>query len=150
MNELNQDGPQDGPVVVDTGVFGSGLVPSSGDLARRYQHHLVGRRVDPAYQTVAELRYGSLRRKWGAQRLEAMEDRLRRATVAPVDERTALIYAQLKLACVDDGHGLGQKDHDGDRWIAATAVRYGIPLVSHDRIFEGAPGVDLITELASA
>jgi predicted nucleic acid-binding protein len=139
-----------GPVVVDTSVFGSGLVPSSGDLARRYQRHLVGRRVILAYQTVAELRYGALRRNWGTRTLEEMEDRLRRVTVAPVDERTASIYAELKHECVNAGHGLGHKEHDGDRWIAATAVRYAVPLVSHDRIFNGAPRLELITELESA
>jgi hypothetical protein len=37
--------------------------------------------------------------------------------------------------------------HDGYRWIAATAKRYAIPLVSHDGIFRNAPGLDLITEL---
>jgi hypothetical protein len=31
----------------------------------------------------------------------------------------------------------------GDRWIAATALRLGDPLVSDDRIFEGVPGLVL-------
>ncbi|HUP70813.1 MAG TPA: PIN domain-containing protein [Acidimicrobiales bacterium] len=136
--------------MVDTGVFGSGLVPSSGDLARHYQPHLVGRRVIVAYQTVAELRYGALRRNWGAATIADMEARVRAATVAPVDDRTAEVYAELKDACVRVGHGLGQKVHDGDRWIAATAIRYRIPLVAHDGIFRDAPGLDLVTELEQA
>ena len=41
------------------------------------------------------------------------------------------------------GHGLGQRDHDADRWIAATALRLGVPLVSNDRIFERVPGLVL-------
>jgi predicted nucleic acid-binding protein len=41
------------------------------------------------------------------------------------------------------GHALGQREHTADRWIAATAIRLGIPLVSNDRIFHGAPGVNL-------
>ncbi len=35
--------------------------------------------------------------------------------------------------------------HDGDRWVAATAIRLGVPLVSHDRLFTEAPGLQLIT-----
>jgi predicted nucleic acid-binding protein len=43
----------------------------------------------------------------------------------------------------------GRKAHTADRWIAATAMRLGIPLVSNDGIFRDAPGVELET-LASA
>ena len=52
-------------------------------------------------------------------------------------------YADLRVACERAGHALGQRDHDADRWIAATALRHGIPLVSNDRIFEGNPGLVL-------
>jgi hypothetical protein len=137
-------------VVVDTGIFGAGLVPSSADLGSRYRRHLVGRRIVIAYQTVAELRYGARRRNWGPSTLADMEARLRAVTTAPVDDRTAVVYADLKDAAVRLGHGLGQKVHDGDRWIAATAIRYSLPLVAHDAIFKNAPGLDLITELGSA
>ena len=34
---------------------------------------------------------------------------------------------------------------NADRWIAATAIRLGIPLVSNDGIFRGAPGIELAT-----
>jgi predicted nucleic acid-binding protein len=32
-----------------------------------------------------------------------------------------------------------------DRWIAATAIRLGIPLVFNDNIFRGVPGLELET-----
>ncbi len=41
------------------------------------------------------------------------------------------------------GHALSQRDHDADRWIAATAIRLGIPLISNDGVFENAPGLQL-------
>jgi predicted nucleic acid-binding protein len=44
---------------------------------------------------------------------------------------------------VQIGHALGQREHDADRWIAATALRLGIPLVSHDRVFENTPELQL-------
>jgi predicted nucleic acid-binding protein len=44
------------------------------------------------------------------------------------------------------GHrNLAQKVHDADRWIAATAVRLGLPLVSNDGIFVDVPGLKLET-----
>lgn len=139
-----------GVVVVDTGVYGAGLVPSSGSLRTRYATHLLGRRVILSYQTVADLRFGALVRNWGEATIRAMEDRLRAATVAPVDDPTAFAYADLKAECRKLGHPLHQKIHDGDRWIAATAIRYSVPLVSDDGVFKDAPGLQLITEPETA
>jgi predicted nucleic acid-binding protein len=53
------------------------------------------------------------------------------------------VYAGLRVACERIGHALGQHNHDADRWIAATALRLGIPLVSNDRIFVGVPDLQL-------
>ena len=40
-------------------------------------------------------------------------------------------YAQLRADCEAlAGHALAQKAHNADRWIAATAIRLGLPLVS--------------------
>jgi len=59
------------------------------------------------------------------------------------------VYAQLRADCERIGHGLAQRDHDADRWIAATAVRLGVPLVAHDGIFRNVPGLVLETALDS-
>lgn len=42
---------------------------------------------------------------------------------------------------------LHQKQHGGDLWIAATAIRWQLPLVAHDGIFFDCPDVQLLTEL---
>jgi predicted nucleic acid-binding protein len=52
---------------------------------------------------------------------------------------------ELRHRCEDIGHALGSKLHDGDRWVAATAIRLRAPLVSHDGVFRAAPGLQLIT-----
>ncbi len=54
-----------------------------------------------------------------------------------------LIYAQLRVECQRAGHALSQREHDADRWIAATAVRLRIPLVSNDGIFVNVPDLEL-------
>jgi predicted nucleic acid-binding protein len=54
-----------------------------------------------------------------------------------------LAYAQLPGDCEAVGHALAQRGHNADRWIAATAIRLAIPLVSNDRIFRHVPGLTL-------
>jgi predicted nucleic acid-binding protein len=46
------------------------------------------------------------------------------------------------------GHALHQAVHNADLWIAAAAIRWQLPLVAHDAVFIGCPGLDLRTELA--
>ncbi len=53
------------------------------------------------------------------------------------------VYAELRVDCQRAGHALSQREHDADRWIAATAIRLGVPLVSNDRVFEETPGLRL-------
>lgn len=52
--------------------------------------------------------------------------------------------------CRKLGHSLHQKHHVGDLWIAATAVRWKLPLVAHDVVFFDCPKLDLRTELTSS
>ena len=54
-----------------------------------------------------------------------------------------LVYAQLRADCEARGHALAQRAHTADRWIAATAIRLGVPLVSNDKIFREVPNLAL-------
>lgn len=49
----------DGPVVVDTGIFGAGLTSRSMPHAQRYASLLVGRQLVIAVQTVTEVYFGA-------------------------------------------------------------------------------------------
>jgi tRNA(fMet)-specific endonuclease VapC len=131
------------PAVIDTMIAGALL--SRKPLASHYASHLQGRPLVISFVTVAELRYGALKATWGAARLEALEARLSAMTVVPSDSDLATVYAELRVSCARIGHGLA-KIHEADRWIAATAIRFGLPLVSHDGIFPGVPGLNLIQE----
>jgi len=53
--------------------------------------------------------------------------------------------AELRARCEQAGHALGQKAHEADRWIAATAIRLGVELVSDDAVFRDVPGLTVIT-----
>jgi len=131
-----------GPVVVDTDVYSARFVPGSA-LALRYEPLLVGRLEVLSFQTVAELRYGALLRGWGIARLRHLDAAIANAEVVQTGPDLIRVYAELRVACERVGHALCQREHDADRWVAATAVRLGISLVSNDRIFEGAPGLVL-------
>lgn len=136
-----------GPVVVDTMVFSWSLGGTSYPLGQRYAPHLQGRALILAAQTVAEMIAAALINGWGDARRQQLTERIGRLKVAVADESIADVYAQLKANCRAIGHPLHEKIHDGDRWIAATAVRYSIPLVSHDKVFKDVPGLELVTEL---
>ena len=133
-----------GPIVIDTDVFSADLVPGSR-LAERYAPLITGRLAFISFQTAAELRYGAIRRGWGQPRMLRMEATIERVEVVHSGPELVAVYAQLRADCVAAGHALGQKEHTADRWIAATASRLGLPLVSNDGIFRAAPGLQLET-----
>lgn len=136
-------------VVVDTSVISTELDERLRSRRLAYEPHLTGRSLLLSFQTVAELHYGALRASWGELRMRRLQ-RLLAEDTRPVesDPGMAAVAARLRVGCERIGHALGAKEHEGDRWVAATAIRLGLPLVAHDGIFFDAPGLQLITELA--
>ena len=83
----------------------------------------------------------------GPSRFQHLEYELGRVDIAWPGEALADVYAELRAWCVKRGHGLGQKDHEADRWVAATAMWLGVPVVAHDSIFASVEGLALLTKL---
>jgi predicted nucleic acid-binding protein len=83
---------------------------------------------------VIELRFGMLRARWGELRQRRLERHIAELTVVQPDDEMITACAELRHRCEDMGHALGSKLHDGDRWVAATAIRLRVPLVSHDGV----------------
>ncbi len=84
---------------------------------------------------------------WGPGMLQRLEHELARAETVWPGPALTNVYAVLRAWCVRTGHGLGQKEHEADRWIAATAIWLGIPLVAHDAIFANVKDLNLLTKL---
>jgi predicted nucleic acid-binding protein len=122
--------------VIDTDVFSADLVPTSR-LAERYAPIITGRPAFISFQTVAELRYGAIRRAWGEARMLKLESKIQRAEVVHSGPELVAICAQLRADCAAIGHALAQREHNADRWIAATAIRLEIPLVSNENHLPG-------------
>ena len=132
-------------VVIDTMVV-SALVNSAHDpTAARYLSLIAGRLILVSFVTVTELRYGALKARWGDLRRRGLERDLARFVFVVPDE--ALMYACAELRAMSEraGHPLGQKIHEADRWIAATAMKLGVELVSDDAVFRDVPGLTVIT-----
>ena len=55
------------------------------------------------------------------------------------------LCAKFRFECERHGHPLGQKIHEADRWIAATAIVGDLDLVSDDKVFRMAPGLSLLS-----
>jgi predicted nucleic acid-binding protein len=134
-------------VVIDTMVVSWLFDDRPNPLADRYRTLINGRPAVLAFQTVMELRYGALRAGWGDLRRRRLERSIAELSVVQPDDQMITACAVLREQCVRRGHGLADRLHDRDRWIAATAIRLRVPLVSHDGVFAETPGVELITAL---
>lgn len=127
------------PIAIDTGVIG--WIFSRKPQADPYQPYVTGRQFVISFMTVAELRFGAEVGGWGAPRRRRLEDHLRSMIVVAPDNDLVNTYVSLRSECQRLAHGLQGKEHEADRWIAATALRYGLQLVSDDKIFDNVPGL---------
>jgi predicted nucleic acid-binding protein len=131
-----------GAIVIDTDVFSADLVLTSR-LAERYAPIITGRPAFISFQTATELCYGAIRRGWREARMLKLNSKIRRVEIVHTGPELVAICAQLRADCAAIGHALAQREHNADRWIAATALRLGIPLVSNDTIVKAVPGLTL-------
>ena len=64
---------------------------------------------------------------WGPGKLRRLEYEIARAEIVWPGPHLVEAYASLRTWCVRTGHGLGQKGHEADRWVAATAIWLRVP-----------------------
>jgi predicted nucleic acid-binding protein len=131
-------------VVVDTMVI-SWILMDQRPYADAYKSLIDTRPLTFTFQTVMELRYGALHANWGELRRRRLDRDISQFSLLQADDELSTVCAELRHRCSQIGHALGDKIHDGDRWIAAAAIRLSIPLVSDDGVFAGVPDLELIT-----
>jgi predicted nucleic acid-binding protein len=107
-----------------------------------YQPHLAGAVATLSFQTVAEMRQGSLDSNWGPVRLQDLEQFFRRFIIAPYSDSMTSEWARIRSV----GRANGRRLEVADAWIAATAAALGAPLLTHDADFDSTscPGVTVI------
>lgn len=128
-------------VVVDTMVASAWLGLRHSQRQARWAPLLEAAVWVLPFTVVAEMRFGAEVAGWGARRRSVL-DRLvaRSGVVAPLRDVTDA-YVDRRSWCVRNGHGLGAKDHEADRWVAAVALAGKLPLATEDSIFDGLPAL---------
>jgi len=87
--------------------------------------------------------FGAKKRGWGAAKIAELERRLRGTVVIPYDRALCDTYGRLKA----ETRAVGITVADNDMWIAASAIRHSIPLLTHNRKdFALIPGLVIISE----
>lgn len=132
-------------VVVDTMVVSSIVnAVREPSLAADYRALIAGRPTLVSFATVTEMRYGALKAGWGELRRRGLERDLARFTIVQPDDRLMQVCAELRASRERAGHALGQKIHEADRWIAASAIRLEVELVSDDSVFADVPNLTVL------
>ena len=131
-------------IVVDTDVVS--FLLKSDSRAQLYRDHLQGKTLALSFMTVAELYQWAYTRRWGESRLAWLEERLRAYVIVPYDSELCRRWA---IICVERQR-MGKPISAQDAWVAATAVRHGYPLVTHNRDdFAVITGLTVISETGS-
>lgn len=128
-----------GRVVVDTNVVSYMLGPSS--LHEGYRELLLGFNPCVAFVTPEELYFGADKRGWGERRRLALEVALAQYMLLLPNLEVARISAHLRA----ERERAGRPMDLPDAWIAATALGYELPLVSHDGDFDDIDGLSVLT-----
>lgn len=137
-------------VLLDTDVFSAIYVTPREVVVRRghpldaWITLLSGKRTVISFQTRAEILSGAFSAGWGDRRLGAIRERLDATPTIDVDRDVVEAFARLTADCREVGHALAAKAHTADRWIAASAIAKGLPLLAGDGIYAGAPGLELL------
>lgn len=112
------------------------------ESGRRLRDMPVPDRLTVSVITIGELRAGVL----AARHLDERDRRLATLSAAlaldpvPIDGPVADAWARLRVALRDAGRRMPVNDS----WIAATAMSLGVPVVTQDADYDGAPGLEVI------
>jgi tRNA(fMet)-specific endonuclease VapC len=123
-------------VVLDTSVA-SMLLPDRArrpELAR-YIPRIIGNTPAVSFQSIAELWKLAETRRWGPRRRNVLDRFLRDFVVIPYHYELAMVWARV---CAE-AQRAGRRLEAGDAWIAATAVRHQLTLLSHDSDLKDLP-----------
>lgn len=129
-------------VIVDTDVVSYIFKGDTrGDL---YEPHLTNAIASISFMTLAELEQWSVVRQWGARRHSDLLQFIKNRFVV-VDSNAVLCrqWAEVRGGVKANGGVI----ETADAWIAATALLYAAPLITHNAAdFALVPGLSVISE----
>jgi predicted nucleic acid-binding protein len=127
-------------VIVDTDVVS--FLFKNHPIGQLYGADLAGRAAGVSFMTVAEVERWALQYRWGSQRVHWLRLYFERFTVVPSSPDLCRKWAEVMVAA----QAAGRRIETADAWIAATALLYETPLVTHNGSdYLGVPGLKLIS-----
>ncbi|MEO1400712.1 MAG: type II toxin-antitoxin system VapC family toxin [Cyanobacteria bacterium J06635_1] len=127
-------------ILIDTDI--ASFIFKGSDYADPYLPLLSDQELALSFMTVAELFQWAILRQWGDHRLSQLEQYLSNYLVIPVDQPLCREWAQVR----SDRQSAGRPISPQDAWIAATALRYDLPLATHNiKDFVGISNLRFIT-----
>ncbi len=129
-------------VIVDTDVVS--YIFKQDTRASLYEPHLASTLASISFMTVAELEQWAIARNWGARRHAEMLHFLK-SRFAVIDSNRPLCrkWAEVREQVRRGGSVI----QPSDAWIAATALLYGAPVITHNSThFTGIAGLTVISE----
>ncbi len=108
-------------------------------LRAKYEPDMKNKILALSFQSVAELWSWAEENNWGAKQRDGLTVFLQSFLIIPYDAELAKVWAKVETHC----KRIGRRLESGDAWIAATAVRYKIPLLTHYRDHVGLNYPDL-------
>jgi tRNA(fMet)-specific endonuclease VapC len=111
--------------------------------ASLYEAHVAGRLLGISFMTLAELERWAIERSWGTLRRRELADYMKKFVVLPASRELCRWWAEVSF----QGRQRGRPLQTADAWIAATALLYEVPLITHNRRdYGGIAGLELISE----
>jgi tRNA(fMet)-specific endonuclease VapC len=127
-------------VVVDTDVVS--FLFKNHPFAQLYDPDLAGHTLVLSFMTVAELDRWAIQSKWGETRRKWLNQYLEPFVIVPFNRSLCTKWADVTVAAQARGYRI----ECADAWIAATALQYDLPLVTHNRRdYRGVPGLSLVS-----
>jgi tRNA(fMet)-specific endonuclease VapC len=109
-----------------------------------YEKHLDGKWKMIAAQTLAELELMPLLNNWSAKRKAKLDEFLKDYFFVEINKNICLEWAKICFEAKIKGRPIST----ADAWIAATALSFSIPLVTHNPDdFKNVSGLTVITEI---
>jgi tRNA(fMet)-specific endonuclease VapC len=127
-------------VVVDTDVVS--FIFKGHPIDAIYEADLAGCTLMISFMTLAELDRWAIQSKWGAARREWLRLYLQKFVMLLYSRRLCTLWANVTVAA----QSRGCRIECADAWVAATALRHDVPLVTHNRNdYLGVPDLKLIS-----
>ncbi|MCK4765219.1 MAG: type II toxin-antitoxin system VapC family toxin [Candidatus Aminicenantes bacterium] len=126
-------------VLVDTDIVS--FIFKGDNRVQPYTPFLKEKILAVSFMTVAELFQWAAVRNWGVKRIKQLEDTLNNYLMLPCDIELCRRWGKVRANRRKAGHPISPQD----AWVAATALRYEIPIATYNlQDFKRVEGLKLI------